>query len=119
MLDKGSVGPRITQVTCPVSGFDRSNNGNLLSSNTVAVDDTNANHLYASYAVNTVSPASNTSFPGNENVLVEESNNGGANWSSPVQVNHGTVGTGRRRFQPSVCVTVRTAFISWYHRRNP
>lgn len=112
-----SIATGINQVTCPVSGLDRCNNGNILSSQTVAVDDTNSNHLYASYAVNTVAPAANASFPGNENVLVRESTDGGAHWSSAVQVNQGTSGTGGRRFQPWICVTEGTAFVSWFDRR--
>ncbi len=34
-------------------GLDRCNDGNLLASPTVAVDDTNANHVYVSWATNT------------------------------------------------------------------
>src|SRR6266496_2371353 len=34
-------------------GLDRCNDGNLLSSPTVAVDDTNANHVYVAWATNT------------------------------------------------------------------
>ncbi len=116
-LNHVTIASGINQVSCPVSGLDRCNNGNILSSHTVAVDDTNANHLYAAYAVNTVAPAANASFPGNENVLVEESTDGGAHWSSAVQVNQGTSGTGGRRFQPWVCVTEGKAFVSWYDRR--
>lgn len=116
-LNHVAIATGINQVTCPVAGLDRCNDGNILSSHTVAVDDTNANHLYAAYAVNTVAPAANASFPGNENILVRESTNGGANWSAPVQINQGTGGTGGRRFQPWVCVTQGTAFVSWYDRR--
>ena len=37
-------------VTCPVAGLDRCDNGNQLSSHTVAVDDANASHIYVAYA---------------------------------------------------------------------
>jgi hypothetical protein len=117
-LNHVTVASGINQVPCPVSGLDRCNNGNVLSSPTVTVDDTNSNHLYAAYAVNTVAPPSNKSFPGNENVLVTESTDGGNTWSSPVQVNQGTSGSGGRRFQPWVCATGGTAYVSWYDRRN-
>jgi hypothetical protein len=117
-LNHVTVASGINQVTCPVSGLDRCNNGNVLTSPTVAVDDTNANHLYAAYAVSTSAPPSNTSFPGNENILVQESTTGGSSWSSSVTVNQGTGGTGGRRFQPWVCVTGGTAYVSWLDRRN-
>ncbi len=116
-LNHVTVASGINEVVCPVSGLDRCNNGNILSSHTVEVDDTNANHLYASYAANTVAPSSGQSFPGNEDVYVEESNDGGNTWSSPVQINNGTSGTGGRRFQPWVSVTQGTAYVSWFDRR--
>jgi hypothetical protein len=100
-------------VNCAVPGLDRCNNGNNLSSFTVAVDDTNASHIYAAYAVNTAfNPTNGT---GNENILVRDSTNGGATWRSPVTVNSGATG---RRFMPWVCATQSTACVSWYDRRN-
>ena len=115
-LNHQTVVSGINQVSCPVSGLDRCNDGNLLSSHMVAVDDTNANHLYVSYASNTAGPlVSNGSFGANENVYVVESKNGGSTWSSSVQVNQGGSG---RRYQPWVCVTEGTAYISWLDRRN-
>lgn len=63
----------VSGVTCPVAGLDRCNNGNDLRSPTVAVDDTNANHIYASYAINTSSGV-------NENVIVQDSSDGGNSW---------------------------------------
>jgi len=117
-LNHQTIATGINQVTCPVSGLDRCNNGNVLTSPTVAVDDTNANHLYAAYAVSTNPPPSNTSFPGNENILVQESTTGGSTWSSSVQVNQGTSGTGGRRFQPWGCATGGTFYVSWLDRRN-
>ncbi|MGH9960511.1 MAG: WD40/YVTN/BNR-like repeat-containing protein, partial [Pyrinomonadaceae bacterium] len=43
----------ITDVACPTPGLDRCNLRNTLSSPTLAVDDTDPNHVYAAYAVNT------------------------------------------------------------------
>lgn len=116
-LNHVTVVSGVNQVPCPVAGLDRCNNGNILSSHTVAVDDTNASHLYVSYAVNTVAPAANASFPGNENVLVRESTDGGSTWSSAVQINGGTSGTGGRRFQPWVSTMQGKAYVSWFDRR--
>jgi hypothetical protein len=116
-LNHVTIASGINQVVCPVSGLDRCNNGNILSSHTVEVDDTNASHLYASYAANTTAPPSTKSFPGNEDVYVEESTDGGNTWSSPVQINGGTSGTGGRRFQPWVSVTQGKAYVSWFDRR--
>ena len=109
-LNQVNIASGINEVACPVAGLDRCNDGNILSSHTVAVDDTNSNHLYAAYAVNTA--AGN---PGNDNVLVRDSTNGGTTWSAAVQVSQGG---GGRRFEPWVCATGGTAFVSWFDRRN-
>jgi hypothetical protein len=129
------------QVPCPVAGLNRCNDGNNLSSPTVAVDDTDANHIFVSYAVNT--------GPNNENVLLQDSLDGGANWGScrsacgsplpgdslspcapgglacllggevccpnTVQVSSGILG---RRFMPWVCSVGGEAYVTWYDRRN-
>ncbi len=100
----------ITRVTCPATpGIDRCNNGSDLTSHMVAVDDTNPNHIYAAYAVST--------NPGvNENVLVQDSIDGGQTWpgARTVQVNNGVVG---RRFMPWVCSAGGRAYVSWYDLR--
>lgn len=129
------------QVPCPVPGLNRCNDGNNLSSPTVAVDDENANHIFVSYAVNT--------GPNNENVLLQDSLDGGANWGScrsacgsplpgdslspctpggpacpvggevccpnAVQVSSGILG---RRFMPWVCSVGGEAYVTWFDRRN-
>jgi hypothetical protein len=98
----------VNDVTCPVPGLDRCNNGNVLSSHMVAVDDTNANHVYVAYATNTAA--------GNENIQVRDSLDGGQNWPGGrvVTVNNALAG---RRFMPWVCATGGEAFVSWYDRR--
>src|SRR5215467_519229 len=87
-------------------GLDRCNDGNTLSGPTITVDDTNANHVYVSWANNTAA--------NNESVLVADSTNGGANWRAPVTINAG--GTARR-YHPWACATGGNAFVSWYDRR--
>ncbi len=99
----------ISRVTCPVPGLDRCNNGNDLTSQTVAVDDTDPNHVYVAYAVNT---ANNV----NENVMLQDSLDGGFTWlpARTVQLNNGVIG---RRFMPWVCSTGGSAYVSWYDMR--
>ena len=68
----------ITHVACPTPGLDRCNLRNTLAGPMVAVDDTNPNHVFVAYAVNT-SPGGG-GFPNcgnqntcNENVIVQDS----------------------------------------------
>jgi Abnormal spindle-like microcephaly-assoc'd, ASPM-SPD-2-Hydin len=98
----------IRDVRCPVPGLDRCNDGNLLSSHTVAVDDMNPNVIYAAYAFSTASD--------NEEVRVRVSTQGGRAWGGrpSVRVNTNVPG---RRFMPWVCSTDGTAFVTWYDRR--
>jgi len=87
-------------------GLDRCNDGNTLSGPTVTVDDTNANHVYVSWANNTAA--------NNENVLVADSTDGGVNWRAPVTISAGVTA---RRYHPWACATGGNAFVSWYDRR--
>jgi hypothetical protein len=96
------------QVMNGFGGLDRCNNGNILTSPTVTVDDTNANHVYVAWANNTAA--------NNENVLVTDSTNGGVNWRATGPVTANTNVTARR-FMPWVCATGGNAFVSWYDRR--
>ena len=104
------VASSVTSVTCPVAGLDRCNNGNDLRSPTVAVDDTDANHVYVSYAINTSSGT-------NENIIVQDSQDGGNTWPGgrTAQVNNSIPA---RRFMPWVCSVGGAAYVSWYDRRN-
>jgi hypothetical protein len=99
-------------------GLDRCNDGNLLSSPTVAVDDTNANHVYVAWATNTATGPS--PGLGNENVMVADSTDGGVTWGAaghaPVIVN--STGTNGRRIMPWVCPSGGKAFVTWYDRRS-
>lgn len=98
----------VTDVTCPVPGLDRCNNGNNLSSIMVAVDDTNPNHVYVAYA--------NEIGTGNDDIIVRDSIDGGANWPGPrfVRVNTAIPGV---RFMPWISATTGSAVVSWYDRR--
>jgi hypothetical protein len=98
----------VSDVVCPVPGLDRCNDGNVLSSHMVAVDDTSANHVYVAYSNNTAA--------GNENILVRDSLDGGLTWPGGrvVTVNNALAG---RRFMPWVCATGGEALVSWYDRR--
>jgi hypothetical protein len=102
----------INELSCPVPGLDRCNRGNTLRSPMIAVDDSNASHLYVAYATE-VSYNSTTNI-GNDNVIVQDSTDGGVTW--PRQVTLNSTGTGLR-FMPWVCATNGTAFVSWYDRR--
>lgn len=101
-----TVAGGVANLPCPVPGLDRCNDGNTLRSPTVAVDDTNANHVFYAYA--------NTGG-GNENVLVHDSTDGGATFSGPVTLNGGGAA---RRYMPWLCATRGTAYVTWYDRRN-
>lgn len=116
----------ITHVGCPTPGLDRCNFRNTLASPTVAVDDTNPNHVYVAYAVNT-SPGGG-GFPNitnqntaNENIIVQDSLTGGTTWSTnPTDHRIVTVSTGviARRFMPWVCAVGGTAHLTWFDRRG-
>jgi hypothetical protein len=94
-------------VACPVPGLDRCNDGNILTSPTVAEDDTNPNHVYMAVATNTAA--------GNENVVVYDSTDGGLTWPRSVVVND--PGLPARRYMPWLCAQNGLAFVGWYDRR--
>ncbi|MGB9474317.1 MAG: Ig-like domain-containing protein [Candidatus Udaeobacter sp.] len=87
-------------------GLDRCNDGNILSSPTVTVDDTTANHVYVAWANNTAA--------NNENTLVADSTDGGVNWRGAVTINTNVTA---RRFMPWACASGGSAFVTWYDRR--
>jgi hypothetical protein len=88
------------------AGLDRCNNGNILSSPMVAVDDTVPTHIYVAFATNT--------SPTDERIQVADSIDGGVNWRTPVTVN---TNVPARRFLPWICTTGGDAFVTWYDRR--
>jgi hypothetical protein len=95
-----------TLVACPVPGLDRCDNGNILSSQMVAVDDTNPAHVYVAFATNTA--------PTNDDIMVYDSFDGGVHWGVPVRANKAVAG---RRFMPWVCAAGGIASVTWYDRR--
>jgi hypothetical protein len=97
----------VTDVTCPVAGLDRCNDGNILSSHTVAVDDVNPQRVYLAYADNTAAGL-------NEDVIVRASTDGGLTWPAAAQLNS----TGNaRRYMPWACSVGGAAYVTWYDRR--
>jgi hypothetical protein len=97
----------VNDVTCPVPGLDRCNNGNLLSSHMVAVDTNNPFHVYAAFASNN---------GGGEDIVVKDSEDGGLTFPREIVVNSGPASA--RRFLPWVCPVDDAAFVSWYDRRK-
>jgi hypothetical protein len=101
---------KVDDVVCPVPGLDRCNNGNQLSSHTVAIDDENPNLVYVAYADNT----KNSDATISEDIVVRASLDGGLTWPRVGVANSDTDG---RRFMPWVCTANGAAFVSWYDRR--
>jgi hypothetical protein len=101
-----------TFVFCPFPGHDRCDQNP--SSQTVAVDDLNPNHVYYAYAENTVA---GNAPAGNDNVRVRDSDDGGQNWPAArvVTVNAAVPGN---RIMPWMCTTGGKAVVTWYDRRN-
>jgi hypothetical protein len=94
-------------VTCPVAGLDRCNNGNQLSSHTVAVDDPNASHIYVAYAQSSGS---------GENIILQDSLDGGKSWPASRTVTLNSSSTARR-YMPWLCTGGGLANVTWYDRR--
>ncbi len=99
-----------TDVTCPVPGLDRCNNGNVLSSPTVAVDELDTAHVFIAYATNTASGS-------NENIIVRDSVDGGQTWPA-ARVVTANAATTARRYMPWLCAYGGMAHVGWYDRSN-
>ncbi len=95
----------IALVPCPVSGLDRCNDGNTLSSPTVAPDPGNAAHVFVAFAMNDTE--------GGETITVAESNDRAATFPNLRSVNSTT---SVRRFMPWSCSTHGRAWVGWYDR---
>ena len=96
---------------CPIAGLDRcSRNPGLQQSPMVApmvaVDPTDANHIYVAFARNTA--------PNNDDIVVLDSADGGKTWSDAVTLNGPVIA---RRFMPWICTLGGSAYVSWYDRR--
>lgn len=103
-----------SDVVCPVPGLDRCNDGNNLSSHTIAVDDRNPMNVFVAFANNTDPPA--TTPPINEDVIVRASINGGTSWPAALSVTLNSPINGRR-FMPWIATDSGVAHVSWYDRR--
>jgi len=142
-------------VACPTPGLDRCNRRNTLSGITVAVDDTDSNHIYVTYAINTFPSPGGAIFEGspvcgdqnlcNEDIVVQDSLDGGATWLGaypgdscivgvclpsgtkfcgsnldcfdPDRTTTISSGVTARRFMPWLCTIGGAAHVSWYDRR--
>ena len=88
---------------------DRCNLQNVMSSQMVAVDDTNANHVYVSYA---------QSSGNGESIVLQDSVDGGKTWPSNRVVTLSASRTARR-YMPWLCTGNGVANVTWYDRRSP
>jgi hypothetical protein len=93
-------------VSCPVAGLDRCNNGNTLSSPTVAPDPSDANHVFVSFSEN--------NGTGGERIITRESTDRGATFPTTRTI---SAATSTRRFMPWACSLRRAAWTAWYDRR--
>ena len=93
------------RVACPVPGLDRCNDGNTLSSPTVAPDPDDPNHVFVSFAEN--------DFASGERIVVVESTDRGLTFPIRRIVSNTQ---SARRFMPWACSTRGKAWIGWYDR---
>jgi hypothetical protein len=98
----------INDIPCPVPGLDRCNNGNTLTSPTIAVDDTSASHVYVGWA------QENGGGTGAD-IMIADSINGGQSFGSSIAANVATTGV---RFMPWVNSWGGTAYVGWYDRSS-
>jgi hypothetical protein len=95
-------------VSCPVPGLDRCNDGNTLSSPTVAPDPDDANHLFVTFAeFLTVN---------DEEIAAVESVDRGLSIKFPGRLIVSNTPLARR-FMPWSCSTHGRAWVGWYDRR--
>jgi hypothetical protein len=93
-------------VTCPFPGHDRCDQNP--SSQMIAVDDTNPNHVYFVAGHNTAG--------NNDDIRVRDSLDGGLTWPGPRFVRVNSLVSGHR-IMPWLCTTGGEAFVTWYDRR--
>jgi hypothetical protein len=97
---------------CPFAGHDRCDQNP--SSQTVAVDDTDPNHIYYAYAQDDNSDATNSY----STVIVRDSTNGGVMWNAG-RVVVANSATNARRIMPWLCTTQGDAVVTWYEQAAP
>jgi len=97
----------ISNVTCPIPGLDRCNNGNTLSSPTIAVDERHPSNVYLGYA--------QTNSSGGQDILVAQSTDGGLTFPNTVALNGKVTAV---RFMPWLGAWNGVVYAGWYDRRN-
>ena len=97
---------------CPFAGHDRCDQNP--SSQTVAVDDTDPNHVYYAFAQDTDANA-NTS---NSNIFVRDSLDGGLTWPA-ARVVQANPAVAARRIMPWMSTTGGDAVLTWYEQSDP
>ena len=104
VIKPATVVKSVTEVT-DMPGIDRQVNGNY----SPAFDDSDgsAQTIFMVY--------SNEASPGNDDIHVAESRDGGTTWTRDSIVS--TNGNGRKYF-PWICSTVGKKFVTWYDRRS-
>jgi uncharacterized repeat protein (TIGR01451 family) len=95
-----------TGVACPVPGLDRCNDGNVLASHMLAVDESTPLRVFFVYA------AGNGS---GESIFLRRSTDGGATWGAAITVNGGAAAA--RRYMPWVSVRGGVVHVTWYDQR--
>jgi hypothetical protein len=102
------VGSSRAPVPCPVPGIDRCNDGNTLSSPTVATDPTDPNHLFVTFSEFVTANA--------EEIVAVESADRGASIKFPGKLVVSQTPLARR-FLPWSCSTHGRAWVGWFDRR--
>ena len=100
-----------TPYACPFPGHDRCDQNP--SSQTVAVDDTDASHIYYAYAQDDAEAVNSYST-----VVVQDSTDGGLTWPAARTVVADT-GDNARRVMPWMCTTNGDAVLTWYEQATP
>ena len=100
-----------TPYVCPFAGHDRCDQNP--SSQTVAVDDTNPNHIYYAFAQDDAETVNSYST-----IFVRDSMDGGLTWPAARVVQANSV-TNARRIMPWLCTTMGDAVVTWYEQAAP
>ena len=100
-----------TAYQCPFAGHDRCDQNP--SSQTVAVDDTNPNHIYYAYAQDDAEAVNSYST-----IFVRDSLDGGLTWPAARIVQANSVANARR-IMPWMCTTNGDAVLTWYEQAAP
>ncbi len=100
-----------TPYACPFAGHDRCDQNP--SSQTVAVDDTNPNHIYYAYAQDDAEAVHSYST-----IFVRDSSDGGLTWPA-ARVVQADSAANARRIMPWMCTANGDAVLTWYEQASP